>query len=287
MRTTRFLKALADETRLRTFRILTEAGVGLCVAEMSDILQKPQYAVSRSFIELRKAGLLDEERRGKFVYYSLVNEASVKELGNWLVRNCRCEDGETIRNHDGSSAPGGQGCHYDSERLKWRLSLREPAKAPVTRVPEKEIRDLRPRVLFVCIHNSARSQLAEEYLRLLAGDQFFAVSAGLTPGSLNPHVVAVLREEGIDISTKKTRAVSELYRKGETYQWVVTVCSREAEENCPVFPGPVRRLSWPFSDPSRFTGTEAEIREQVRRLALEIKARVKAFVEEHSKKEAS
>jgi arsenate reductase len=140
-------------------------------------------------------------------------------------------------------------------------------------------------VLFVCIHNSARSQLAEEYLRQIAGEQFSVESAGLTPGALNPHVVAILGEDGIDISQKKTQAVGDLFRRGETYQWVVTVCSREAEENCPVFPGPVRRLSWPFADPSRFTGTEADVRTQVRTLAAEIKAQVEAFVKDLNEKE--
>jgi arsenate reductase len=284
MRTTRFLKALADDTRLRTFRALSEAKTGLCVAEMADILRKPQYAISRSFIELKKAGLLQEDRQGKFVYYSLVQEPSIQDLGEWVLQNCQCEDA-TDRNTDGSSVPGGQGCTYDSERLKWRLSLREPAKAPVTRNTEKENLDLRPRVLFVCIHNSARSQLAEEYLRQIAGEQFYVESAGLTPGALNPHVVAILGEDGIDISQKKTQAVGDLFRRGETYQWVVTVCSREAEENCPVFPGPVRRLSWPFADPSRFTGTEADVRTQVRTLAAEIKAQVEAFVKDLNEKE--
>jgi arsenate reductase len=251
---------------------------------MADILRKPQYAVSRSFIELKKAGLLQEDRQGKFVYYALVQEPSIQDLGAWVLQNCQCEN-TTDRNIDGSSVPGGQGCTYDSERLKWRLSLREPAKAPVTRNTEKENLDLRPRVLFVCIHNSARSQLAEEYLRQIAGEQFYVESAGLTPGALNPHVVAILGEDGIDISQKKTQAVGDLFRRGKTYQWVVTVCSREAEENCPVFPGPVRRLSWPFADPSRFTGTEADVRTQVRTLVAEIKAQVVAFVKDLNEKE--
>jgi len=285
MRTTQFMRALADDTRLRTFRLLAEAQGSLCVAELADILRKPSYAVSRSLIELRKAGLVTEDRHGKFVFYALTNDGSILSLGQWALQNCRCDDPRTPRNHDGSSAPGGPVCHYDSERLTWRLSLREPSKAPVTHAPEKQAEDPRPRVLFVCVHNSARSQLAEEYLRHLAGDQFVVESAGLTAGALNPVVVKVLKDEGIDISHKKTQAVGDLFRKGETYQWVITVCSREAEENCPVFPGPVRRLSWPFPDPSRFVGTEAEIRDRVIQLASQIKAQVRAFVEEHHTKE--
>ncbi len=283
MKTVEYLKALADETRLRTFRALAEAGVGLCVAEMADILRKPQYAVSRSFIELRKAGLLAEERQGKFVYYAVVSDSAVQTLGIWALQNCRC--GEAIRNPDGSGSPGGEPCQYDSERLRWRLALREKDKTPITRPGEKDGLDSRPRVLFVCIHNSARSQLAEEYLRQLAGERFVVASAGLTPGKLNPHVVAVLQEDGIDISGKKTQAVADLFRRGETYHWVVTVCSREAEENCPVFPGPVRRLSWPFPDPAGFTGSSDQVRAQVEDLARQIKARVQQFVAQQKEKE--
>lgn len=287
LRTTEYLKALADETRLRAFRLLAESPAPLCVAETADILQKPPYAVSRSFIELRKAGLATEDRQGKFVFYSLTDDRAVQTLGQWARQYCPCQDPQTGRNADGSSAPGGPLCHYDSERLKWRLSLREPSKAPVTHSSEKQAADQRPRVLFVCVHNSARSQLAEEYLRKFAGEQFLVESAGLVPGTLNPQVVEVLKTDGIDIAQKKTQAVGDLYRRGETYQWVVTVCSREAEENCPVFPGPVRRLSWPFPDPSRFTGTPDQIKHQVEALAEQIQAQVRAFIEERKREEES
>lgn len=272
MQSTKIFQALADDTRIRTFRTLAEARVGLCVAEMADILRKPAYAVSRSFIELRKAGLVTEDRRGKFVYYSLVSDPAIGELGGWTLAHCRCDGADGL-------------CRYDSERLHWRLSLRTPDRAPVTRPTEKGPADPRCRVLFVCVHNSARSQLAEEYLRLMAGDRFVVESAGLTAGTLNPHVVAVLQDEGIDLSHKKTQAVRDLFQRGETYQWVVTVCSREAEENCPVFPGPVRRLSWPFPDPAGFTGSPEEVRVQVGTLAAEIKQQVRQFIRESQKEE--
>ena len=73
-------------------------------------------------------------------------------------------------------------------------------------------------VLFVCVHNSARSQMAETYLRTLGGDQFIAESAGLEPGKLNPNVVKVMAEEGIDISKNKTQSVFDLFKKGKKYQ---------------------------------------------------------------------
>jgi arsenate reductase len=71
-----------------------------------------------------------------------------------------------------------------------------------------------------------------------------------------------------------------VYLSGQTYNWVITVCSREAEKQCPVFPGPVFRQSWPFADPAQFRGSPDEVREQVRHLALEVRAKVGLFIEE-------
>ncbi len=134
------------------------------------------------------------------------------------------------------------------------------------------------RVLFICVHNSARSQMAEAYLDRLGGDRFEAESAGLEPGRLNPYVLRALAEEGIDISGKVTRDVMDLYRAGRTYDFVVSVCSAEAAERCPVFPGRAVKLHWPFDDPSTFTGTDEEIMARVRRVRDAVRARIEAFI---------
>ena len=139
-------------------------------------------------------------------------------------------------------------------------------------------------VLFICVHNSARSQMAEEYLRKFAGDIFEAESAGLEPSDLNPYVVRALREDGIDISSKKTRSVFELYKEGRQYRYVVTVCSKEAAEKCPIFPGRAEKLHWPFPDPAQFTGTDEMIMEQVRAVRDAIRERVRAFSEDVRRK---
>lgn len=91
---------------------------------------------------------------------------------------------------------------------------------------------MKEKVLFICVHNSARSQMAEEYLRKLASDRFEVESAGLEPGTINPLVVEVLKEEGIDITGKKTNSVFEFYKEGRRYHYVITVCSKEASERC-------------------------------------------------------
>lgn len=142
--------------------------------------------------------------------------------------------------------------------------------------------NIKHNVLFVCIHNSARSQMAEAFLKQLGGEYFEAESAGIEPGKLNPNVVKVMAEIGIDISQNDTKDVFELFRKGKPYQAVVTVCDAANAERCPIFPGMVKRLAWSFTDPSQFTGTQEEILEQTRKVRDEIKEKITEFVSEAS-----
>ena len=136
-----------------------------------------------------------------------------------------------------------------------------------------------PRVLFVCTHNSARSQMAEAYLRKFAGDTFEVESAGLEPGKLNPYVVRALLEEGIDISNKQTNDDFEFFKQGRTYNYVIAVCSKEAADRCPIFPGRSYRLHWSFPDPSTFTGSDEEIMRQVREVRDAMREKIKEFLE--------
>jgi arsenate reductase len=135
-------------------------------------------------------------------------------------------------------------------------------------------------ILCLCVHNSARSQMTEAYLRLLGGDLFDVESAGLEPGKLNPYVVRALQEEGIDISGKVTQDVFDLFKAGRTYRYVITVCSKEAAERCPIFPGRVQRLHWPFPDPSTFRGSDEQIMAQVRGVRDAIREKGREFVAE-------
>lgn len=132
------------------------------------------------------------------------------------------------------------------------------------------------KVLFLCIHNSARSQMAEAFLNKHGGGGFLVESAGLEPGTLNPLVVEAMKEVGIDISQKITNSVFDFFKQGRMYDYVVTVCDKEAAERCPVFPGITKRLHWGFSDPSGFTGTPDEklantrmIRDQIEKQILD------------------
>jgi arsenate reductase len=139
----------------------------------------------------------------------------------------------------------------------------------------------RKSVLFVCIHNSARSQLAEEILRKLAGDRFEVMSAGVEPGELNHFVVAVLKEKGINIAGKATRSVREVLDAGPGFDYVITVCDETGAERCPVFPGKVERRHWGFPDPSAFTGSYAERLACTREIRDRIERKIRDWLKGH------
>lgn len=143
----------------------------------------------------------------------------------------------------------------------------------------------KPRVLAICVHNSARSQMVEEYLRAWGGDLFEVESAGLEPGALNPIVVDLLREEGIDIAGKRTRSVFDLHREGRSYDYVIAVCDPEAKERCPIFPAEKARLHWPFPDPSLASGTRDEKLAFIRPIREAIKEQVRSFIDSYRRTE--
>lgn len=131
------------------------------------------------------------------------------------------------------------------------------------------------RVLFICTQNSARSQMAEAFLRQFAGDSFEVESAGLEPAAqVNPLVVEAMAEAGIDLSAKKPQSVFDLFKAGRIYDYVITVCDAEGEGRCPVFPGLTRRWHWPFPDPASVTGSHEEQLEQVRAIRDQIRQHV-------------
>jgi arsenate reductase len=136
------------------------------------------------------------------------------------------------------------------------------------------------RVLFVCVHNAARSQMAEAFLNTIAGDRFEAESAGLEPGSLNPAAVDVMREVGIDISANKTKSVFDFFKQERKYDFVVTVCDESSGERCPIFPGKTVRLHWSFDDPSSLTGTREDVLAGTRLVRDKIRDKVDTFIKE-------
>jgi arsenate reductase len=125
-------------------------------------------------------------------------------------------------------------------------------------------------ILFICIHNSARSQMAEAFMRARCGDRFDAYSAGLEPGTLNPLVVTVMHERHIDLSAHTAKSIAAVLGLKKQFDYVVTVCDESSAERCPLFPGSTQRLHWGFPDPSGFQGSlesrlarTREIRDQI------------------------
>lgn len=136
----------------------------------------------------------------------------------------------------------------------------------------KEVAMKKKRALFVCTHNSARSQMAEGFLRHLAGERFEAMSAGTEATEVRPEAVEVMREVGVDISRQESKTLERYL--GEPFDYVITVCD-QANEACPVFPGAGKRLHWSFPDPSAARGGEEE------RLAVfrEVRDRIRERIE--------
>jgi arsenate reductase len=123
------------------------------------------------------------------------------------------------------------------------------------------------RVLFLCTHNSARSQMAEGLMNTLYGDRFEAYSAGTEPTEVSPYAVAVMKELGIDISSQRPKSVKHFL--GETFDYVITICD-QAKEACPFFPGAKQRMHRGFEDPAHVQGTEAETFGRFRRVRDEL-----------------
>lgn len=130
---------------------------------------------------------------------------------------------------------------------------------------------MRPKVLFLCTGNSARSQMAEGFLRHAYGGAYDAASAGVDPKGLNPLAVEAMGEIGIDISRHQSKSVTSLL--GQPVQYVVTVCDN-AKERCPLFPGAAKYLHWSFEDPAAATGSHEEQLGLFRRVRDEIRARI-------------
>ena len=132
------------------------------------------------------------------------------------------------------------------------------------------------RVLFVCTHNSARSQIAEALLKRYGGDDFEVFSAGTEVSQVNPYAVRVLGEAGIDWSDARSKSITEFLE--QQFDYVITVCDR-ARATCPVFPGSSNTLHWGLDDPSEVEGSDEEKVAAFRRTETEVSARLRPFIE--------
>jgi arsenate reductase len=137
----------------------------------------------------------------------------------------------------------------------------------------------KPRVLFLCSANAARSQIAEAFLRSCAGDRYEAYSAGIDPREIHPLTTKVMEEIGIKMDNQYAKALQEYMGKIH-FSYLITVCA-EAEKKCPTtFPGMGKRLHWDIEDPVKFIGTEEEKLEKFREIREQIKQRIESWVDE-------
>jgi arsenate reductase len=134
------------------------------------------------------------------------------------------------------------------------------------------------RVLFICGHNSGRSQMAEAFLNEIAGDRIHVESAGLEPKPVNSLVVEVMQEIGFDLSKAKSDSVFEFFKEGRLYDYVITVCDETAAGQCPVFPGITKRFHWPFMDPEALTGNHEEKLAALRKIREQIRQKISDWV---------
>jgi len=134
------------------------------------------------------------------------------------------------------------------------------------------------RVLFVCVHNSARSQMAEAFLNNIAGDMFEAESAGFEPGVVNPLAIEAMQEIGIDISNNKSDSVLEFFKEGKRFNYVITVCDESNAQRCPIFPLVKSTIHWSFKDPSQLNSDHETNMQAVRAIRDSIKEHIEHFV---------
>lgn len=134
------------------------------------------------------------------------------------------------------------------------------------------------RIMFVCIHNSARSQMAEAFVRHYAADRFDVHSSGIEAGKLNPLVVQAMAEVGVSMDGHFAKGAQEYIDRKEVFDYVVTVCDESSAERCPMFPGKHARMHWGFPDPSAITGTDDEKLAGIRPIRDAIEKKVKEWI---------
>ena len=217
-----FLKLLAHEMRWSLLEALARSDRR--VQELVELVGEPANLVSYHLRRLRDQAVVRERRSaadGRDVYYSVDLER---------LRGLYFATGESLH-------PG--------------FAESTPQSETDTSVPASR----RVRVLFLCTHNSARSQMAEGILRHLAGDRVEVQSAGTVVTRVHPLSIAAMANKGIDISRHSSKHMDEL--AGQTFDYVITVCDN-ARESCPIFPGDPERIHWSIADPSAVEGDEAQ-----------------------------
>jgi thioredoxin type arsenate reductase len=254
----RLMKALSDPNRVKVIKMLQRRD--MCVCELQAALGIGQPTVSSHLKTLEDAGLVISAKEGQWVNYSLAK-------GDYLCAGVILEHLKTWLESDPEVAAMLSG--LDKIRRE-NLCSRSPSSHQ-----QERYRMVTPKkVLFICTHNSARSQIAEAFLNNLGGDKYAAASGGFEPRPLNPLAIEAMAEAGLDISKNESKSVFDLFKAGRIFDYVITVCEDASEGQCPVFPGVTSRMHIPFADPESLTGSHEEKMAEVRKIRDTIKAKV-------------
>ncbi len=246
-------QAISDESRLRI--LMSLEGTPLCLQHLTEIFDLAPSTISTHLHILENVGLIRSQPSGRWRYFSWAQEDSdpaVVEALKW-VRKVLAND-PTIADDAARKA----------------VALQNSSVPPP---PSKKLR-----ILFLCTGNSCRSQMAEAILRKHAGHLFEVHSAGLDPRAIPPETYQVMKEIGLDLSEQKPKSIFNFLGK-QYFHYVITVCEN-AESKCPVFPGAVYRLYWPFEDPEKATGSDEERLRKFREVRDQIETRILAWLHE-------
>jgi protein-tyrosine-phosphatase/DNA-binding transcriptional ArsR family regulator len=253
----RFFRVLADDTRLAIVRMLALSD--LRAGEIGGALQMPSNAVAYHLKQLQRLALLQDRRSSadaRDIYYHL----DLPRLHSLFAAT-------------GDALYPGMGAESGSVVTVSETAVDAQARPPdVTGAASLPLRPLRPlRVLFLCTHNSARSQLAEAILRNMGGDQVEACSAGSDPTAVDPDALIVLRELGIDLAPLHAKALARFI--GQSFDYLITVCDR-VRDVCPVFPGDPHQVHWSFADPAVIEDPGRRL-QAFREVARELQTRIR------------
>lgn len=232
-----FIKLLANEVRWGLLKALTTGDHQ--VNELVALLQQPMNLISYHLRKMREDALITARRSeadGRDVYYSL-------DLAR--LRQLFLESGRALHPAMGLALPS-----FDAERVA------------------------RQRVLFVCTHNSARSQMAEGLMRHVSRGLIEVTSAGSHPTRVHPDAIRAMRTQGIDISGQPSRSLDDV--AGQSFDTVITVCDN-AREVCPTFPGDGKQIHWGFPDPTAMTDADARMA-AFEQIAEQLRSRITYFL---------
>ncbi len=254
----RLLRVLGHPMRLAMVEALRERP--WCVCQLADNLGLNKSAASKHLSLLKSVGIIDMERDGT-------------QVNCTLAMPCILDMMYCANNFE--SQPADSDMHAGTERSASTCSSGCCTVA-------KELSSMnKTRIMFVCVHNSARSQMAEAFVRQYAADRFDVHSSGIEAGKLNPLVVQAMAEVGVSMDGHYAKPAKEYIDRKEVFDYVVTVCDESSAERCPTFPGKHQRMHWGFPDPSALKGTDEEKLAGIRPIRDAIEKKVKEWLSEN------